>query len=50
MPAICNPGQCIDTLGSYRCICPNGFKVTRDQSMCVGTQSAYRRSFPDLDL
>lgn len=35
-PGICNPGQCIDTLGSYRCICPNGFKMTRDQSMCVG--------------
>lgn len=35
-PSVCNPGQCIDTLGSYRCICPNGFKTTRDQSMCVG--------------
>lgn len=33
---VCNPGQCIDTLGSYRCICPNGYKTTRDQSMCVG--------------
>ncbi|KAG7233651.1 hypothetical protein INR49_006765 [Caranx melampygus] len=42
-PGICNPGQCIDTLGSYRCICPNGFKTTRDQSMCVDVDECERQ-------
>uniref|UniRef100_A0A671W3K1 Fibrillin-1 n=1 Tax=Sparus aurata TaxID=8175 RepID=A0A671W3K1_SPAAU len=40
---VCNPGQCIDTLGSYRCICPNGYKTTRDQSMCVDVDECERQ-------
>ena len=26
MPNLCENGQCINTLGSYRCICNRGFK------------------------
>lgn len=33
---MCSHGNCIDTQGSYRCACHNGFKATADQSMCMG--------------
>uniref|UniRef100_A0A3Q3APW3 EGF-like domain-containing protein n=1 Tax=Kryptolebias marmoratus TaxID=37003 RepID=A0A3Q3APW3_KRYMA len=35
--------SCIDTVGSYRCICPNGYKPTRDQSMCVDVDECERQ-------
>lgn len=35
---MCSHGNCIDTQGSYRCACHNGFKATADQSMCMGEQ------------
>ncbi|KPP64202.1 fibrillin-1-like, partial [Scleropages formosus] len=35
-PNVCSPGTCIDVVGSYRCICPSGYKTTSDSSMCIG--------------
>ena len=26
LPGLCENGQCVNTLGSYRCICDRGFK------------------------
>lgn len=36
IPNVCSHGECIDTQGSYRCLCHNGFKATADQTMCMG--------------
>lgn len=42
IPNVCSHGECIDTQGSYRCLCHNGFKATADQSMCMGERPALR--------
>lgn len=39
IPNVCSHGECIDTQGSYRCLCHNGFKATADQTMCMGELS-----------
>lgn len=36
IPNVCSHGECIDTQGSYRCLCHNGFKATADLTMCMG--------------
>ena len=36
IPNVCSHGECIDTEGSYHCLCHNGFKATADQTMCMG--------------
>lgn len=38
IPNVCSHGECIDTQGSYRCLCHSGFKATADQTMCMGEQ------------
>lgn len=35
-PNICSHGQCIDTVGSFYCICHTGFKTNDDKTMCLG--------------
>ncbi|RXN16421.1 fibrillin-1 [Labeo rohita] len=40
-PNICSPGQCIDMVGSYRCICPNGFKSMPD--LCIDVDECERQ-------
>lgn len=42
IPNVCSHGECIDTQGSYRCLCHNGFKATADQSMCMGERRRTR--------
>lgn len=39
IPNVCSHGDCIDTEGSYRCLCLNGFKVSADQTMCMGEKT-----------
>lgn len=36
IPNVCSHGDCVDTEGSYICICHNGFKATGEQTMCMG--------------
>lgn len=33
---ICNNGRCINTDGSFHCVCNAGFHVTRDGKNCEG--------------
>lgn len=28
--------MCVNTLGSYRCICDKGYKIDNDASLCIG--------------
>lgn len=35
MPEACANGRCINTMGSYRCLCDNGYKVAPSGSECV---------------
>jgi len=37
LPDLCKHGTCINTLGSYRCICNKGFKVDPSGSHCLGS-------------
>lgn len=41
IPNVCSHGECIDTQGSYRCLCHNGFKATLDQTMCMGNHTLF---------
>lgn len=36
MPDLCRNGKCINTLGSYRCICDRGFKADKSELYCLG--------------
>ena len=36
---ICNNGRCINTDGSFHCVCNAGFHVTRDGKNCEGNTS-----------
>lgn len=36
MPDACPNGRCLNTMGSYRCACDDGFKVAESGKQCVG--------------
>lgn len=36
MPDLCQNGKCINTLGSYRCICNRGYKADTSGLFCIG--------------
>lgn len=35
MPNACPNGRCINTMGSYRCLCSNGYRVDASGSQCI---------------
>lgn len=35
-PGICPNGRCINTVGSYRCDCNEGFEVSPSGTECIG--------------
>lgn len=39
---MCRNGRCVNTDGSFQCICNAGFEITPDGKNCVG------KLFPDL--
>lgn len=39
MPDLCRNGQCINTIGSFRCHCNVGYKADFTATSCVGTSA-----------
>ena len=33
---ICPNGRCINTIGSYRCVCPRGYEIDPTGTECIG--------------
>ena len=48
LPNLCENGQCINTLGSYRCICNRGFKpdAASDGTKCIDVNECLQRPGP----
>ncbi|KAL7980060.1 hypothetical protein Chor_001328 [Crotalus horridus] len=40
-PGLCENGRCINTQGSYRCECEDGFLVNEAQNECLDTREGY---------
>lgn len=36
MPDACPNGRCLNTMGSYRCVCDDGYKVGPSGKECIG--------------
>lgn len=36
MPGACRGGICVNTDGSYRCVCPKGYTIDPTGMVCIG--------------
>jgi hypothetical protein len=41
IPNVCSHGDCVDTEGSYLCLCHQGFQASADQTLCMGESPSY---------
>ena len=39
IPNLCRNGRCINTLGSYRCMCSKGYRPDHSGTRCIGIDS-----------
>lgn len=37
---VCRNGQCINSLGSFQCLCHEGYENTPDEKNCLGESAA----------
>lgn len=36
---LCGAGSCLNTKGSYRCVCPDGYVLMEGETDCMGQYS-----------
>lgn len=36
IPNVCSHGDCMDTEGSYMCLCHRGYQASADHTLCMG--------------
>ncbi|KAK8737315.1 hypothetical protein OTU49_004436 [Cherax quadricarinatus] len=46
MPNLCRNGKCINTMGSYRCICDKGYKPDHSGTRCIDVNECERTPPP----
>ncbi|XP_076373655.1 fibrillin-1-like isoform X1 [Tachypleus tridentatus] len=46
MPDLCQNGRCVNTLGSYRCICNKGYKTDHSKTHCIDENECQARPSP----
>lgn len=46
MPSACENGRCLNTMGSYRCVCNKGYKTDHSGKRCVGEVTSFSIPLP----
>lgn len=38
---MCRNGQCVNTIGTYLCVCHDGYELTLDGRLCAGREPSF---------